>query len=526
MKKYYLAILSTLFLCNVAFSVPILSSYPSATATIFLDFDGDAVAGTVWNGGNALNCQAAPLTEAQILEIFNRVSEDFRPFNINITTDSTVYLSKPLNRRNRILITPTSAWAPGIGGCSYPGSFAMNDDIPAFVFSDRLGPNSGKQIAECCSHEIGHTLGLDHQSKFDIVDCANPIEFYSNGAGTGQAAWSPIMGNSYYRNMTTWNNGPMPTGCTNLEDNLSIITTQNGFTYRTDDYTENMNGSTTAVTSNFSVPGIITTATDKDAFKFSVANNSTIHVTAMPYNVALNYVGANLDIKLDLYNSAGTLIRSYDPAATMGVTVDTVLNTGVYYWKIDGTGNTFVGDYGSLGGYTFAGTSSALPIHSVVLSGNASKGNHSLSWNIKADEAIKSIVVESSSNGISFSSLSNFNGTTNKFSYSPYQTNTVYYRLRVTSVLNQTVYSNTISLKSTENADASFKVSTLVQNDVSVNASENYQYRITDINGRQIAIGNGIKGMNTINISNQANGMYVLQLFANTKTQTERIIKN
>jgi hypothetical protein len=167
MKKYYLAILSILLLCNVAFGVPILNSYPSATATIFLDFDGDAVVGTVWNGGNALNCQAATLTEAQILEIFNRVSEDFRPFNINITTDSTVYLSKPLNRRNRILITPTSAWAPGLGGCSYPGSFAMNDDIPAFVFSDRLGPNSGKQIAECCSHEIGHTLGLDHQSKFD-----------------------------------------------------------------------------------------------------------------------------------------------------------------------------------------------------------------------------------------------------------------------------------------------------------------------------------------------------------------------
>jgi hypothetical protein len=359
-----------------------------------------------------------------------------------------------------------------------------------------------------------------------IVDCANPIEFYSNGAGTGQAAWSPIMGNSYYRNMTTWNNGPMPTGCTNLEDNLSIITTQNGFTYRTDDYTENMNGSTTAVASNFSVPGIITTAMDKDAFKFSVANNSTIHVTVIPYNVALGYVGANLDIKLDLFNSAGTLIRSYDPAGTMSVTVDTVLSTGVYYWKVDGTGNTFVGDYGSLGGYTFAGTSSALPIRSVVLSGNTNKGNHLLSWNIRADEAIKNIVVESSVNGISFSSLSNFNGTTNKFSYSPYQTNTVYYRLRVTSVLNQTVYSNTISLRSTENADASFKVSTLIENDISVNAGENYQYRVIDINGRQITTGNGTRGMNTINISNQANGMYILQLFASTKTQTERIIKN
>jgi hypothetical protein len=526
MKKFFLTILSMLLLYNIAVSVPILNSYSSATATIYLDFDGDAVVGTAWNNGNALNCQASTLTDAQIIEVFNRVSEDFRPFNINITTDSTVYLSKPLNMRNRIIITPTSAWAPGVGGCSYPGSFALNNDIPAFVFSDRLGPNSGKMIGECCSHEIGHTLGLDHQSKYDGLDCLNPIEFYSNGAGTGQAAWSPIMGNSYYRNMTTWNNGPMPTGCTDLQDNLTIITTQNGFGYRVDDYIEAMNGSTTTVTPNFSKSGIITTATDRDAFKFTLATNSTIHVTAIPYNLASDYVGANLDIKVELYNAAGTLIRSYDPPATMSVTIDTVLNNGTYYWKIDGAGNVNIGDYGSLGAYTFSGTSSALPIHSVVLSGNTNKGTHLLNWAIKSDESIKNIVVESSANGISFAALSSFAPTSNKFSYNPYQNNTIYYRLRVTSVINQTVYSNTISLKNTESADDLFKVSTLVQNDVRVNAAENYQYKLIDINGRKIAVGNGIKGINTINVSNQASGMYILQLFANTKTQTERIVKN
>ena len=65
-----------------------MSSLPSATATIFLDFDGHRVSGSLWNNGNPINCEAAPLTDAQILEIFNRVSEDYRPFNVNITTDS------------------------------------------------------------------------------------------------------------------------------------------------------------------------------------------------------------------------------------------------------------------------------------------------------------------------------------------------------------------------------------------------------------------------------------------------------
>ena len=36
-----------------------------------------------------------------------------------------------------------------------------------FVFSDRLGPKSSKMIAECCSHESGHAVGLSHQSTYD-----------------------------------------------------------------------------------------------------------------------------------------------------------------------------------------------------------------------------------------------------------------------------------------------------------------------------------------------------------------------
>ncbi|MBL0145546.1 MAG: T9SS type A sorting domain-containing protein [Chitinophagaceae bacterium] len=530
MKKHYLTLLTgiLLLLTSTAYSLPKLNSYPSATATLFLDFDGHTVVGTVWNGGNAMYCEAAPLTEAQIVEIFNRVSEDFRPFNLNITTDSSVYLSTPLNRRNRIIITPTSAWAPGVGGLAYINSFSALDDIPAFVFSDRLGPNSGKMIAECCSHESGHTLGLQHQSKYDATNCDYPVQEYYNGVGTGEAAWSPIMGNSYYRNMTNWNNGQIQTGCTNTEDNLQIITTQNGFTYRTDDYAENMNGSTTAFANgNFTVDGIITTNTDIDAFKFTLTNNSNVHVTAIPYNLAANYVGANLDIKLQLFNASGTLIRTYDPVASMSITVDTVLNLGTYYWRVDGAGNVNVGEYGSLGSYTLSSTSSALPIKDIALTGLVEKGKHSLSWKIIADEPIESVVVEASqNNGLSFSALSNVPSTGNKFIYTPYQTNTIYYRLKVTSVIHQVAYSNTVALKSIENTDAAFNVSTFVQNEIRVNAAENYQYRVVDMNGRQVANGNGVKGISTVNISKEAKGMYIIQLFTNTKIQSERIIKN
>ena len=162
----------------------------------------------------------------------------------------------------------------------------------------------------------------------------------------------------------------------------------------------------------------------------------------------------------------------------------------------------------------------------MVLNGSTTKGNHLLSWTIKADEAIKNIVIEFSSNGVNFTPLPSLTGISNKFWYKPYQSTTVYYRLRVTSIINQTVYSDSISLKSTENSDASFKVSTLVQNDIRINAPENYQYKIIDINGRRLATGHGVKGLNTIDISNKANGIYILQLFAQSKNQVEKIIKN
>ena len=142
--KNFTRILSLLLMSWISLSalaLPKLSSYSSAAATIYLDFDGHRVSSAVWNGGTPLNCAPATPTDAQITEIFNRVSEDYRPFNINITTDSTVFLAAPLTQRIRIIVTPTSSWKPGVGGISYVGSFTWGDDTPGFVFTDRLGPN-------------------------------------------------------------------------------------------------------------------------------------------------------------------------------------------------------------------------------------------------------------------------------------------------------------------------------------------------------------------------------------------------
>ena len=508
-----------------AYSIPVLSSFPSAAATIYLDFDGQYVNASVWNYGTPFTCAPSGMTDAMITEVFSRVAEDYRPFNINITTDSTKFLAAPIAQRIRVIVTPTSAWYPGTGGVCYVGSFTFGDDTPAFVFCDRLpmnGPISPKMVAEGCSHESGHSLSLLHQSRY--VSCTL-TETYNSGNGSGISAWAPIMGNSYYRNMTGWNDGPVPTGCSDIQDNLSLITTQNGFTYRPDDYGEVMDGTATAINpANIDISGIITTATDKDVFRLPLTQNTNLHIDVIPFSLDINDAGADLDLKVTLYNAAAQLVRIYDPADIMRVAIDTNLDAGTYYLSVEGTGNANTNNYGSLGSYTLTGFTGTLPIHNVSLTGNTDKGKHNLNWDIIADEPVRAIQLESSTDGITFTVLTVTSATARSFSYLPFEKADLYYRAKVTSAAGQSIYSNTIVLKALYKI-SSFSVSTLVHDEIMVTANDRYQYIINDASGKTISQGIGVKGINRINISNQPQGLYIIQLLNNNTKQSERVIR-
>ncbi len=518
-----MALWALLFSLNVK-SLPRLSSFPTAPATIFLDFDGHSVLSSAWNNGSPLVCASSGMTDAQITDAFNRVSEHYRPFNINITTDSTIFLAAPLNKRMRIIVTTTSSWYPGVGGVAYTGSFTWGDDTPGFVFSDRLA-YSPKYVGECCSHESGHTLGLSHQSSYNN-SCAL-VATYNTGTGSGETGWAPVMGNSYYKNSSGWDNGPTPYGCTNTEDNLLIISTSNGFTYRPDDYSDDPNTNPAVITianQTFSTNGIISTNTDKDAFKLNFPQSGTLHLNATPFSAD----GASLDIKLTLLNSSMQTLATYNPSTSLIASIDTALNSGVYYIILQGAGNANISSYSSLGSYTISGTFSpngTLPIKYVALTGKAEKNKHNLSWNIISDEPIKTIEVQSSTDGRFFSTIATVDTKEKGFANTPTINADILYRLKVTSVINQTVFSNIITLKSTGQAQKLFKVSTLVHNEIMINAAENYQYQLADIHGRLIETGSSNAGINTINISNMADGMYIIQMITNNQRQTERIIK-
>ena len=529
MKKFLPVILIlTLLISLKTYSLPKLNSFPSAKATIFFDFDGQTVSGTSWNGGSTFYCEPADLTDDQITEIFNRISEDYRPFNINITTDSTVFLAAPLTQRVRIIVTPTSNWYPGVGGVSFTGSFVWGDDTPGFVFTNRLG-NATKLIAECCTHESGHTVGLSHQAKYNGT--CNLISTYNDGTGLGETSWAPVMGNSYYRNLSGWNNGPTPYGCTNDQDNLSIITSRNGFTYRPDDHSNDpANNPTELRISNtqFSSDGIITTNSDKDAFKINLPKSGLLHVDANPYSVGPDNEGADLDMQVTLLNSNMNVVKVYSPEDKLNVAIDTTLMAGDYFLVVNGSGNANTSNYGSLGSYRIAGTYSPLivtPISQVLLSGEVEKDKHDLSWSIIADEPIKSLSLESSPDGSIFNSLTNLSVDDKNFSYVPLLNENIFYRLKVTSVTGQESYSNIVPLKKIEGRSQSISITSAVTSEITINASQNYQYRLADMSGRIIKAGRAEAGVSNININNSPNGIYIMQIICNSRKTTQRVLK-
>jgi hypothetical protein len=428
-----------------------------------------------------------------------------------------------------MIVTPTSAWYAGVGGVAYVGSFTWGDDTPGFVFSDRLN-NKAKYIAECCSHESGHTLGLSHQSSYN--ETCGLVATYNGGSGTGETSWAPVMGNSYYKNLTGWNDGPTPNGCNAKQDNLSIITSRNGFTYRADDHADEAGADATPLeftNQSFLQASVITTPDDKDAFKLSITKPSEVHIKAIPYSInATNDDGANLDLKISLLNSSKQVIKEYDPATSLRATIDTTLEKGSYYLIVDGTGNTNTSEYGSIGSYTLEAMYAPLiitPIRQVALKGRAENGRHNLSWEIILDEEIETLNIESSADGKNFSSVADVPATSTLFSTAATGHSDIFYRLKVSSSIGETAYSNILILKHSNAINKQFSVSTLVKNQITINAKDKFEYQVSDISGRLILKGNQSSGLSSINFNDHPNGIYFIKIISQHSRTTERIIK-
>lgn len=531
MKNYYQSVLAFCLLfvaVSVKAQVPVYNSYPSATATMFIDFDGHTVEGTSWNAFGPIFCDPSNLTTIQMTEIFNRVAEDYRPFNINITTDSTKYWSAPLNQRVRVIVTTSSSWYGSAGGVSYLNSFTWGNNTPAFVFSALLGYNT-KRIAEATAHELGHTVGLKHQSTYDN-NCIKTAE-YNPGIGSGEIGWAPIMGVGYYRNFTLWNHGTNPQGCNIFQDDLGIITSaQNAFGYREDDHMNNGTDATPAPMTNnqFVVDGVIERATDQDVFKFVIPALGNLRLNATPYNIGTGNSGSNLDIQLEILDQNYNLMYTYNPGEALDIAIDSTFTAGTYYMKIQGRGNAFAPEYASLGSYSITSSFrplAPLPLHKLELKGSHAGNRHLLNWEIIADETVTSQVVEvSEQNSGQFHVAGNPSTDARNFQYTPNASGWLQYRLHVSFDDGRSYYSNTITLPN--RAENKPELSTnIVRSEMSVRSAGAFHYTIVDYNGRTVSKGKLDQGITRINTSMLSSGMYLVRFENNQELYVEKFVK-
>lgn len=527
--KYLLIIL--LLFTQVQAQVPYgLNSNLSARPTAFLDFDGQTVDNVYWrpfSGDSIIYCQPTQLTNAQIVRVFNQVAEDYRAFNINITTDSAVYFAAPITRRTRVIITPTYQWYGSTGGVAYIESFRWGLNVPCFVF-DTLLQNVDKWVAEAVSHEIGHTLGLYHQSQYNS-SCTFVTEYFT-GRGSGDVGWAPIMGNSYSRNLTLWTNG-RTLSCNTFQNDVNIIASSlNGVTLRADDIGNTISTARTVnvINGSFSQGAIINDSVDVDYFRFDLTVPGRFTLNARPYSPGpsispiANSPGvvnhsSNIDIGLTLIRNNNT-VASYNPLTRLDASIDTILEPGTYYVKVEAVDNANIQKYAMIGSYTVSGTfggSVIVPIYSLTLKAV----NNRLEWDIVADEPLDKIWIEISNapnNFKVFKYVSGLNGSTT------YEQGG-YYRLAATTISGETYYSKVIYVKPVSKASYQL-ISNQVNNNITINANKKHSWILYDISGKRISSGILVNGTNNIQI-NITKGIYILQIIDNNTIHTEKIIK-
>ncbi|MFT5730959.1 MAG: hypothetical protein ACI8PB_005151 [Desulforhopalus sp.] len=336
-----------------------LHSRPGASKIIYLDFNGHLTTESTWtqhNNGQLIDSQPLDLdgdsttfsdAERELIQnIWLRVVEDYSMYDVDVTTeDPGVEALRKTSGDEiygvRAVISPTLvADFSSSGGVAYIGSFDDSVDLAAFIFSSKLGPNNEKFIAEAISHEVGHSLGLNHDGKTDGT------VYYA-----GHGNWAPIMGNSYYKAITQWSKGEYA-GANNSEDDLARILNF-GPTLSVDYHGDTIDNAVSLVGTNLSGSGIIEQRDDVDVFSFVTGDGDiSISVNPAPRDV-------DLDISLQLLDSNGYLIAEVNETNNSVESLSINLPAGVYYLVVDGVGTgdptTGYSDYSTLGQYTLTG---------------------------------------------------------------------------------------------------------------------------------------------------------------------------
>jgi len=314
-------------------------SKAGAPAVIYCNFEGEVVNQALWST-STINAAPSGLSSGEVAEILKLVAEDYAPFDVNVTNDRSVYDSTPSNKRVMCISTPTDTASPGSGGVAFLDTFV--DDLVCWDFN-----LSGDTI----SHEVGHTLNLDHHG-----DSSQNAPEYHDGHASESRDWGPIMGSAFEASMVQWSDGNYSFATNGNQDDLDLITNY-GLSYRADDYGndsatgEDVSISNMLVTRN----GIIERSTDIDVFNVTYSSLGKVQVAGTSREGAQS----NLDVNMSILDSDGIIFYTQTSDTSDDAITELILEPGSYQIRLQGdssgnpNGNPATGwsSYGSLGQY-------------------------------------------------------------------------------------------------------------------------------------------------------------------------------
>jgi hypothetical protein len=307
------------------------ASYASAATsssgyTLYLDFDGGRVnsqPGDFWLGSNYVDVPAFSLSafgwagreQESIGIITDFVREDYAAYHVNVTT------VKPTSGDyTTMYVGGGNDWFRPGSGVIGVATYDVGNDDPSnygFAFTDELDvylpycsgdiAKFSEYVANLVSHEAAHTFGANHIN--DVSELMNP--------------YLPISPRKSMFGVGTIS------GSSAAQDTQSLLGANLGYAHGPDDYSGTVS-TAHAVSLNSNVTGMLERRDDKDAFKFTAAQDGNVIIDVD------TPIRGNLDSSLLVVRNSDltTMVENNDYAGQSDSSISLPVQAGQSYTVI------------------------------------------------------------------------------------------------------------------------------------------------------------------------------------------------